>query len=203
VSRCANIGHLVQANDFEGDDLISYDTVDRQTSVQRKTLGVAKTATYTYNYDHSLASLLYPSGRTVTYATDSAGRPSSAQDVANNISYMQGTCANGISSLGVCYAPQGAISSANVGPTGGSTWLNFAASYNDRLQPNRIQYYNQTGSVMLLQYGFADASGYNNGNVMSISNVLDGTRTQQFAYDQLNRLITAESTSLLGRIVCL
>ena len=108
---------------------------------------------------------------------------------------MQGTCPNGVNSLGVCYAPQGAITSANVGPIGGSTWLKAAMSYNDRLQPNQIQYFNQAGNLMSLQYSFVDASGHNNGNVMGITNLVDGTRSQQFTYDQLNRLLTAETTS--------
>ena len=38
-----------------------------------------------------------------------------------------------------------------------------------------------------------DASSHN--NVMGITNLVDGTRSQQFTYDQLNRLLTAESTS--------
>ncbi len=102
---------------------------------------------------------------------------------------------NGITSLGVCYAPQGAIASANIGPTGGSTWLKAAMSYNDRLQSNQIQYLNQAGNLMQLQYSFVDASSHNNGNVMGITNLVDGTRSQQFTYDQLNRLFTAETTS--------
>ena len=40
-----------------------------------------------------------------------------------------------------------------------------------------------------------DASSHNNGNVMGITNLVDRTRSQQFTYDQLNRLLTAESTS--------
>ena len=78
-----------------------------------------RTTGYTYDLNGDLATLTYPSGRMMTYVTDSAGRPSSAEDVANNIFYMQGTCANGITSLGVCYAPQGAIASASVGPARG------------------------------------------------------------------------------------
>ena len=81
----------------------------------------------------------YPSGRVITCVTDSVARSSSAQDVPNNIFYIQGTCTNGVSSLGACCVPTGAIASANIGPIGGSTWLNVAISYTDRLQPNRIQ----------------------------------------------------------------
>ena len=63
-------------------------------------------------------------------------------------------------------------------------------SYNPRLQPNQIQYFNQAGNLMSLQYGFVDASSHNNGNVMGITNLVDATRSQQFIYDQLNRLLT-------------
>jgi len=38
---------------------------------------------------------------------------------------------------------------------------------------------------------FGDANGYNNGNVMSITNYQDTNRTQSFTYDQLNRIATA------------
>ena len=161
----------------------------------RTTNNVAMTTTTQNDLAGFLYTLTYPTGRVITYTTDSAGRPSEAQDIPNNIFYMQGTCPNGVNSLGVCYAPQGAITSANVGPIGGSTWLKAAMSYNDRLQPNQIQYSNQAGPLMSLQYSFVDASSHNNGNVMGITNLVDGSRSQQYTYDQLNRLLTAETTS--------
>jgi RHS repeat-associated protein len=42
---------------------------------------------------------------------------------------------------------------------------------------------------------FVDANGHNNGNAISIANYYDPTRSQQFTYDQLNRIATAETTS--------
>jgi len=48
---------------------------------------------------------------------------------------------------------------------------------------------------MRLTYNFVDANSHNNGNVISISNYYDSTRSQQFTYDQLNRIATAEATS--------
>ncbi len=185
VPRCANIGQLVYTQDFQGDEQLSYDPLDRQVSVLRNTLGITKTATYTYNYDHSLASLLYPSGRTVTYSTDSAGRPSSATDVANNITYIMGPCLNGISNIGVCYAPQGAVTAWSYGMDSGS-YLNHEASYNSRLQPLSTDVFIEGSptDLMRLTYNFVDANGHNNGNVIGISNYYDATRSQQFTYDQ-------------------
>jgi RHS repeat-associated protein len=195
VATCYNVGHRTSMSDAGGSESWAYDTMGREWGEQRVTNGITKTTGYTYDLNGDLATLTYPSGRIITYVTDSAGRTSSAQDVANNIFYIQGTCMNGISNLGVCFAPQGAIGSASVGPTGGSTWLNLAMSYNVRLQPNQIQYSNQAGSLMSLQYSFVDASSHNNGNVISITNLVDGTRSQQFTYDQVNRLVTGETTS--------
>jgi RHS repeat-associated protein len=189
------IGRRTGMCDADGSEFWSYDPMGRESAEQRTSNGYTKTTGYTYDLNGDLATLTYPSGRVITYVTDSAGRPSSVEDIPNNIFYMQGTCANGVTSLGVCYAPQGAISSANVGPTGGSTWLKLVQSFNTRLQPNQIQYSNQAGNLMLLQYSFLDPSSDNNGNVMAITNLVDGTRSQQFTYDQLNRLLTAETTS--------
>ena len=194
-SPCYNVGRRTSMTDADGSESWSYDQMGREWGEQRTSNGYSKTTGYSYDLSGDLATLTYPSGRVIKYVTDSAGRPSSAEDVANSIFYIQGNCPNGITSSGVCYAPQGAISFANVGPTGGSTWLKLAMSYNDRLQPNGIQYYNQAGNLMLLQYNFVDASSHNNGNVMGITNLVDGTRSQQFTYDQLNRLVTAETTS--------
>ena len=40
------------------------------------------------------------------------------------------------------------------------------------------------------QYSYG-ATGSNNGNIYTITNVKDSTRTQSFTYDALNRLLTA------------
>ena len=196
VSTCYNTGRRTSMTDAAGSESWAYDTMGREWGEKRTVNTIpSKTTGYTYNLAGDLATLTYPSGRTITYVADSVDRPSSAQDVANNISYINGTCANGVSSLGVCYAPQGAITSANVGPTGGSTWLDLTMSYNTRLQPSEIQYSNQAGDLMSLQYNFVDANSHNNSNVIGITNSVDATRSQQFTYDQVNRLLTGETTS--------
>jgi hypothetical protein len=81
----------------------------RELAHQRITNSITKSTSYTYNFDGSLATLTYPSGRIITYTTDSAGRLSVAKDVANSVNYVTGTCANGVASNGACYAPIGAL----------------------------------------------------------------------------------------------
>ena len=76
-------------------------------------------------------------------------------------------------------------------------YLNHEASYNNRLQPNGTDVFieGENDNLMRLTYNFVDSNGHNNGNVISISNYYDATRSQQFTYDQVNRIVTAESTS--------
>jgi hypothetical protein len=48
--------------------------------------------------------------------------------------------------------------------------------------------------VQNVTYGFTDASGNNNGNVMSITNNLDSNRSETFTYDSLNRIAKGQTT---------
>jgi len=68
-------------------------------------------------------------------------------------------------------------------------------TYNKRLQPNELKTWSTAGTAMDLTYSFVDASGHNNGDVISITNNRDTTRSQGFTYDQVNRIVTAETTS--------
>jgi len=52
-------------------------------------------------------------------------------------------------------------------------------------------------SVLDLQYNYNWAT-QDNGNVLGITNNRDTTRSQTFAYDQVNRVATAETTSDAG-----
>ncbi|PYU66621.1 MAG: hypothetical protein DMG52_35815 [Acidobacteria bacterium] len=57
-----------------------YDATGHLITDKRTIAGVMKTISYTFNSDGSLASIGYPSGRTLTYNIGNAGRPSSAID---------------------------------------------------------------------------------------------------------------------------
>jgi RHS repeat-associated protein len=181
LSACFNVGRRTAMTDAAGSESWAYDSMGRELAEQRITNSIVKNTAYTYNLDGTLAKLTYPSGATITYITDSAERPS---EVVNYIS--------------ASYAPQGAINSADFGPPEGAPSLELSISYNSRLQPVQVQYYNPTDGPqysMSLQYSFVDANSHNNGNVMGITNNLDTTRSQSFTYDHLNRILTAETTS--------
>ncbi|MFZ0334839.1 MAG: hypothetical protein WAL69_11950, partial [Candidatus Acidiferrales bacterium] len=84
--------------------------------------------------------------------------------------------------------------------------------YNDRLQPCWM--YSTTGTALAttttctttdpgpgnildLKYNFNLGAG-DNGNVVGITNNRDTTRTQSFTYDQVNRIVTAQTSSTSG-----
>jgi YD repeat-containing protein len=61
--------------DAAGSEAWSYNTMARLLTDQRTTNGATRTFTYEPNYDGSIASISYPSGRTVSYGYNGAARP--------------------------------------------------------------------------------------------------------------------------------
>jgi len=192
------IGHRTGMTDLAGSEIWTYDQVGRINSIQRTNNSypnaVQKITTYTYNYDGSLSTLTYPSGRTIAYGPGAAGQAVSAIDSANGINYA----------TNAHYTPHGVLASLTNGTNLYSTRI-----FNSRLQPcwlytttgtplpwNATQCAGTTtvGTVLDLKYnyglGIAD-----NGNILGITNNRDTTRTQSFTYDRLNRLSTAQTTS--------
>jgi RHS repeat-associated protein len=159
----------------------SYDVMGRVANTVQCNPSVSGCKTFTANYDKlgDLTSLGYPgNGFSVTYGYDNAARLTTATD-SNGVIYAQTPT----------YLASGAIQEF--------TSPNFAnnkyhVSYNNRLQPTEIWTGTAQGSPALFdkQYSYGTA-GSNNGNIYTITNVKDSTRTQSFTYDPLNRLLTA------------
>jgi RHS repeat-associated protein len=194
---CYNLNRRTGMTDGSGQTNWAYDAVGNVLE-HKQTIGtITKKIFYTYNLDGSVATILYPSGRTVTYQPGDAQRPLSAVDSTNSINYA--TLAH--------YAPPGGLASLT---NGGS--FNFTAIYNNRLQPcweytttgTALQWNSTntsfcttsatTGSVLDLKFNFNWGSS-DNGNVMGTTNNRDNTRSQAFTYDYLNRILIAETTS--------
>jgi RHS repeat-associated protein len=188
------VGRRTGMSDAAGAEAWSYDAMGRVLTDRRTTNAVTKSTAYTYNLDGSLATLTYPSGRVITYAPGGAGRPLSAVDSANAINYA----------TSVHYSPAGSVCSETNGTSVVSTF-----TFNSRLQPLRMQATTsggpatpcsaptQTGNLLDFTYAF-NLGTSDNGNVVSITNNRDTTRTQNFTYDQLNRVATAKTTSTTG-----
>jgi RHS repeat-associated protein len=190
------IGRRTAMCDPAGWEAWSYDVTGRVLTERRNTNGVTKDTIYTYNLDGSLATATYPSGRILTYTVNAAGRPVSAVDVANGINYA----------TNAAYGAFEALTSLQNGASLYSTFL-----YNTRLQPCWL-YINTSSSgapssctqtgitaavVLDLKYDFG-FSVNDNGNVNGLTNNRNTARTQNFTFDELNRLKTALTQATSG-----
>jgi RHS repeat-associated protein len=191
LPSCYNKGRRTSMTDGAGAAQWAYDAMGRTGASQRVTNSLTKTFSYGYNYDGSLASLTYPSGRQITYLPGGAGRPLNAVDSGSGINYV--TAAH--------YSPSGALSALQNGASLSSTFL-----YNSRLQPCWIYATTGTplptntlcsgtatsGNILDLKYNFSLGTA-DNGNVTGITNTRDAShhRDQSFTYDSLNRIATA------------
>jgi RHS repeat-associated protein len=173
-------GQRTGMSDGSGQTAWSYDKMGRIVAEERTIGSVTKTVSYGYNLDGSLASVAYPSGRTVSYAVGAAGRPVSAVDTGDSINYV----------ASATYAPQGALQTADYGAN-----ITFSAGYNNRLLPTNLQGSTVSPSTTFFQL----QPSYNaNGAVSGVANALISGRTQSFTYDYLNRIITGQSTATSG-----
>jgi RHS repeat-associated protein len=204
-ASCYNIGHRTGMTDAAGSESWAYDDNGRVEIQSRTTNSITKTTGYSYYLDSSVATLTYPSGRVVTYTPDTAGRSSNVEDNTTNVYYATGTCTNGVSGNGVCYAPQGAVALLQ-----NSSELVTTHIYNDRLQPcwmysttgTALAWGNTTGcatnestagNMFDQKYNFN--LGSDNGTLVSMINNRVTDRSQTFSYDQLNRVSTAQTTA--------
>jgi RHS repeat-associated protein len=166
----------------------SYDRMGRVASTTQCNPGVSGCKTFSVGngstlqgYDKlgNVLNLIYPgNGFTLTYGYDSAARLTSATD-SNGVIYAQTPT----------YLAMGAIQEFTSPNFNGNK---YHVDYNSRLQPTEIWAGTSAGAGALFdkQYSYG-ATGSNNGNIYTITNVKDTTRTQSFSYDALNRLITA------------
>jgi len=157
----------------------------------RTTNSVTLTSIFQSNFDGSLATLTYPSGRILTFTPNAAGRTISAVDSTGPINYA----------TNAIYAPQGSLASVQNGGSLYSTSL-----FNNALQPCWLYATTtasgapancaQTGvtNATILDYEYNFGLGVaDNGNVNQIANRRDPTRTQNLTYDTLNRISNAQT----------
>jgi RHS repeat-associated protein len=166
----------------------SYDALGRVKKTVQCNPGVAACQTFTANYDQlgDLTSMVYPGNNlTVTYGYDTAARLTSASD-----------------SNGVTYATSPTFFASGTMKEFASPNFNnnkFHTELNNRLQPTEIWAGPAQGATALFdkqyQYNAPSTSQMNNGNIYTVTNVKDSSRTQTFTYDVLNRLASAQDNA--------
>jgi RHS repeat-associated protein len=167
----------------------SYDPMGRLKQTTQCNPGVTGCKTFTASYDllGDLTSLAYPSGLSVNYQYDSAARLYSATDSSG---WNYASLVNTSQSYFLPAGAMGQIDTPN---------FKYTNSFNNRLQPTEIAAkMNVSGSLLLdktYTYNPPNTSQVNNGDIYTVTNLKDSSRTQTFTYDALNRLAAAQDTS--------
>ncbi|MFC1824383.1 RHS repeat-associated core domain-containing protein [Thermodesulfobacteriota bacterium] len=162
-------GRLTGMMDPSGTYTFSYDALGNLIEEQKTISGITYTTQYAYDPTGLLTGMTYPSGRTVSYDLDAAGR---VTKVVTALDGQTQTLAEGIS-----YLPFGGVE--------GFTYGNGIA---------QSRSYNQRYQIMNIASGTVQNASYNldpTGNILSINDNLDSTKGQTFSYDNLYRLTNA------------
>ena len=185
-------GHLTEVGSEISRTMYAYNGAGQVAESTQITAGRSFTFRYTYNAAFTLASETYPGGRKIFAEFDEAGRSKRlwGQYGAKTSVYA------GNSDEGIRYAAHGAISSMVLG-----NGIPETRTYNSRLQQVKIQ----AGGLLTLWNCYqADddpvcptiSSATSNSGDVQGQKILraDGSRTQKFTYDAINRLSSASET---------
>ncbi len=144
------------------------------TNLQKVIGGTSYPIAYQYNYAGELKQTTYPSGRIVAQTFDPIGR----------LSQLQVNGANYLSSLSYNAAGEA------LGFTYGNG-VQATVSYNSQMQLASLAYAKSGSTLFSLTYNYGSG---NNGQIQSITDNVDSTRTNTFTYDPWSRLKTASNT---------
>jgi RHS repeat-associated protein len=140
------IGRLTGRVDPSGSYVFHYDAHGNLNKEEKTINSVLYTTQYTYNNNNILTSIIYPTGRTITYTPDQVGRVS---QVSTTLGGNPKTLASSIT-----YLPYGGITGLTYG-----NGLSLSQGYDNQYRISSIL----TGSIVNLTYGY-DA----NGNIASV-----------------------------------
>ena len=181
------IGRRTGMSDASGSTSWSYDVMGRVAKSTKAVSGYGGTGSiwYDYNLNGSLNSQIFPDGDGVSYTYNSAGRVSAASydDFGVTLNYF----------VNPSYTASGAIQGYQSNNFTDALVGSVTNSYNSRLQPSGVSASTAQGTIFNLTYDFHVGNG-DNGNLYGITNSLNSCRSQAYTYDQLNRLLTANST---------
>jgi YD repeat-containing protein len=176
------------ANMYSTTSFTTFDAMQSVTASKQVTTGSAYAFGYGYNLAEALTSETYPSGRVVKTGYDAANRQVSVNGVLNGqtTNYVTGTV----------YWANGGVTSLTRG-----NGLVYGETYNSRLQMAGISEKLNSGTVWNFGMGWVNpTTSANNGTLQSATLVTGGlTLSQTFAYDNVNRLLSANENGAWGQ----
>ena len=174
-----NNGLATGYTDGTGSTTYTYNKLGQVTNAAKLIGATTYNIQYAYNLAGELQTLTYPSGRVVTQNYDPIGRLKTISDASNNYMTINPT---------TDYNSAGQLKHFAYG---NGVVADFG--YNDHLQTKSIRY-SKTGSADLLNltYGYGTQ---NDGEIASITDSLDSTKSESFTYDPWAHLSTAQAGS--------
>jgi len=185
AGNAPQVGRLKSVTTSAAATVYAHDALGRVTASTQTVTGSAYSYGFLYTWllNDGLATMRYPSGRTLTYAQDDAGRVIQVQDGVKP--YGQG----------MNYTAHGAIAQMQLGNGLVEQWL-----YNSRLQPVSIRLGDVAGSDSAFGVALDYGSTGNNGNLAWQRITGSGLdRTQTYQYDGVNRLIGSGELAVWSR----
>jgi len=169
------LGRLTGRTDPSGTYVFNYDAQGNMVREDRTIGGVVYTTQYVYNKNNVLTSIVYPTGRTVTYSLDSEGKVNQVSAVVNGSTKALASS--------ISYLPFGGISSFVYGNN-----LSLTQTYDDRYRVSSII----AGSVLYRTYAY-DANG-------NITSILDSVDSDVPPLDPLSTYIYENGSNILTEI---
>jgi RHS repeat-associated protein len=190
ISRGSSYGRLVattygSATNSAG-TYLGYDVLGQVVASAQETDNQEYSFTYEYDWAGNLKKQVYPSGKAVVTEYDVAGRIAGVRKEGS--SYYAGA-ARTDSTNRLQYTAHGAVSAMRLGNL---KWE--STSFNSRLQPTSISVGTSSTDTSLLRLAYTYATATtNNGNITRQTITVGATSIQQdYTYDELNRLRTAQ-----------
>jgi RHS repeat-associated protein len=175
TSGAFGIGRLTGTTYAAGTTTYAYERRGLLRSEQSNLGGASYTTGFRYDGDANRTAIVYPSGDTATYTFDLAGRPATMSGIITASSYLP-------------YGPLTSLSYAN----GTTKIMQYDARY--RVTENQLTTPGGEGVITLAGYGYSEDAA---GNITEIRDETDPTYSRTFGYDELNRLVTANTGSSL------
>jgi RHS repeat-associated protein len=177
------IGRLTQMSDPAGTTTYSYERRGLLRREERAFTGLTGSYVISFRFDANAnrSRIEYPSGLNVTYGFDSANRP---------ISVTASGASGGTTLVSAAsYLPFGPLNSLAFG-----NGMTQSMSADDRYRITQNKPFTATAPLAQYDYDYDPL-----GNIVGISDALDGGYSRAFAYDDLNRLVTANTGDKLWR----
>jgi RHS repeat-associated protein len=182
--KLTKVSSSVSSTEYTG-----FDSLGRLLSSNQITDNQTYTTSYAYNLVGAMISETYPSGRVVTNSFDNDGQLTNVSSA--RAGQTPRTYANAF-----VYAASGAIQSMRLGNGRFESTV-----FNSRLQPTQIALGTSASNTSLLKLNYDYGTQLNNGNVLqqtitvpTVGTTPGFTATQNYTYDELNRLKQATET---------